>query len=317
MSTSMKKLAGWVTTAAVVAVLVAMVWQRRDDLRPLWDEPSWDLAVIAGLIIVGHFLNSSEFWVVYRATGVHIGFFENWMVFTAGLLGNLLPGQVGTVYKFRYMRSVHDVPYAKSGSNYGANLVISLGSSAVVGIVGVSLNATGNGDFAWPVFVTFVALGAACLVLLRWPLPNRGLLRGKPARAAASFADGWREIQRTPRTSATVLVIDVAKYLLTAWRFQLAFGLLGVHESFWFFLVIAPAAAIAGIIAFTPGALGFRELFVTTAAVGMGATFDNGLLAATTDRGVMLASALVLGAAGWAYTVPRLRRASTTQPTPN
>ena len=114
-----------------------------------------------------------------------------------------------------------------------------------------------------------------------------------------------------------VLAIDTVKYLLTAWRFQLAFGLLGVDESFWFFLVVAPAAAIAGIIAFTPGALGFRELFVTTAAVGMGATLDDGLLAATTDRGVMLASALVLGAAGYAYTVPRLRRARTTQPTPN
>lgn len=312
----MKKALGWVATIAVVTVLVVLVWQRRDDLRPLWDDPSWDLALIAALIVVGHFLNSSEFWVVYRATGVRVGFFENWMVFTAGLLGNLLPGQMGTIYKFRYMNAVHDVPYAKSGSNYGANLVISLGSSSIVGIVGVTAYAAGGGDFAWIVFAVFVALGVACLALLRFPLPDWPLLRGKPARAAAAFNEGWHEIQRTPRTSLQVVVIDVVKYLLTAWRFQLAFGLLGVDESFWFFLVVAPAAAIAGIIAFTPGALGFRELFVTTAAVGMGSTLDDGLLAATTDRGVMLASAIVLGVAGYAYTVPRLRRANTTQPTP-
>jgi uncharacterized membrane protein YbhN (UPF0104 family) len=305
-----KKLLRWSVTLTVVAVLFVLVWQRRDDLRPLWDDPSWDLALIAVLIVVGHFLNSSEFWVVYRATGVRVGFIENWMVFTAGLLGNLLPGQVGTIYKFRYMNAVHDVSYAKSGSNYGANLVISLGSSAVVGIVGVSAHAASGGDFATTVFAVFIAL-------MRFPLPDWPLLRGKPARAAAAFNEGWHEIQRTPRTSVQVLAIDTVKYLLTAWRFQLAFGLLGVDESFWFFLVVAPAAAIAGIIAFTPGALGFRELFVTTAAVGMGATLDDGLLAATTDRGVMLASALVLGAAGYAYTVPRLRRARTTQPTPN
>jgi uncharacterized membrane protein YbhN (UPF0104 family) len=312
-----KKLLRWSVTLTVVAVLFVLVWQRRDDLRPLWDDPSWDLALIAVLIVVGHFLNSSEFWVVYRATGVRVGFIENWMVFTAGLLGNLLPGQVGTIYKFRYMNAVHDVSYAKSGSNYGANLVISLGSSAVVGIVGVSAHAASGGDFATTVFAVFVVLGAACIALMRFPLPDWPLLRGKPARAAAAFNEGWHEIQRTPRTSMQVLAIDTVKYLLTAWRFQLAFGLLGVDESFWFFLVVAPAAAIAGIIAFTPGALGFRELFVTTAAVGMGATLDDGLLAATTDRGVMLASALVLGAAGYAYTVPRLRRARTTQPTPN
>jgi uncharacterized membrane protein YbhN (UPF0104 family) len=94
----------------------------------------------------------------------------------------------------------------------------------------------------------------------------------------------------------------------------LAFALLGVDESFWFFLVVAPAAAIAGIIAFTPGALGFRELFVTTAAVGMGSSLDDGFLAATTDRGVMLASAIVLGVFGYLYTVPRLRRAGTLAP---
>jgi MFS family permease len=215
------------------------------------------------------------------------------------------------------MNAVHNVPYAKSGSNYGANLVISLGSSSIVGLVGVMAHAAGGGDFAWAVFTVFVALGAACLALLRFPLPDWPLLRGKPARAAAAFNEGWHEIQRTPRTSLQVVTIDVVKYLLTAWRFQLAFGLLGVDESFWFFLVVAPAAAIAGIIAFTPGALGFRELFVTTAAVAMGSTLDDGLLAATTDRGVMLASAVVLGVAGYAYTVPRLRRANTTHPTPS
>ena len=313
----MKRLLRWPVTIAVVAVLVVLVWQRRDDLRPLWEDPSWDLGLIAVLIIVGHFLNSAEFWVVYRATGVRVGILENWMVFTAGLLGNLLPGQIGTIYKFRYMNAVHGVPYAKSGSNYGANLVISLGSSAIVGIVGVVAYAAGGGDFAWAVFGVLIALGAMCVALMRFPLPDWPLLRGKPARAAASFNEGWHEIQRTPRTSLEVLAIDVVKYVLTAWRFQMAFGLLGVDESFWFYLVVAPAAAIAGIIAFTPGALGFRELFVTTAAVGMGATLDDGLLAATTDRGVMLASAVMLGAAGYAYTVPRLRRARTTQPTPN
>ena len=313
----MKKVLRWGATVAVVAVLFAMVWQRRDDLRPLWNDPSWDLLTIGVLIVVGHFLNSSEFWVMYRAIGVRIGFFENWMVFTAGLLGNLLPGQVGTMYKFRYMKTVHDLPYAKSGSNYGANLVISLGSSAIVGILGIVVVAARGGDFALTMFIVFVALGVACFALLRFPLPKWRILKGKPARFAASFNEGWHEIQRTPSTALQVIVIDIVKYTLTAWRFQMAFGLLGVHESFWFFLVVAPAAAIAGIIAFTPGALGFRELFVTAAAVGMGASFDNGLLAATTDRGVMLASAVVLGIAGYAYTVPRLRRTSTTQPTPN
>jgi uncharacterized membrane protein YbhN (UPF0104 family) len=253
---------------------------------------------------------------VYRATKVRIGFFENWMVFTSGLLGNLLPGQMGTLYKFRYMKTVHHLPYAKSGSNYGANLIISLGSSAIVGIIGVCGNTVGGGSFSWVMLLCFVGLGIICIATLRFSLPTWKVLRGKPAKIFSTFSEGWDEIRRTPQTTFQVIAIDVVKYLVTAWRFQIAFGLLGYHQSFWYFLVIAPAAAIAGIIAFTPGGLGIRELFVTGAAVAMGSSFDTGLLAASTDRGVMLASAVVLGSIGFLYSVPRLRRATTTQPTP-
>jgi uncharacterized membrane protein YbhN (UPF0104 family) len=293
-----------------------LVWQRRHELTPIFKDPSSDLLLLGVLIVIGHFLNSAEFWVVYRATNIRIGFFENWMVFTSGLLGNLLPGQMGTLYKFRYMKQVHQLPYAKSGSNYGANLIISLGSSAIVGIVGVFGNKISSGSFSWVMLLCFIGLGIVCIATLRLSLPTWKFLRGKPAKIFSSFNEGWDEIRRTPRTTFQVIAIDVVKYLVTAWRFQIAFGLLGYHQSFWYFLVIAPAAAIAGIIAFTPGGLGIRELFVTGAALAMGSSFDTGLLAATTDRGAMLASAVVLGSIGFLYSAPRLRRATTTQPTP-
>jgi uncharacterized membrane protein YbhN (UPF0104 family) len=312
----MKKLARNMISCVLVALLFLLVWQRRHELTPIFKDPSSDLLLLGVLIVIGHFLNSAEFWVVYRATNIRIGFFENWMVFTSGLLGNLLPGQMGTLYKFRYMKQVHQLPYVKSGSNYGANLIISLGSSAIVGIVGVFGNKISGGSFSWVMLLCFIGLGIVCIATLRLSLPTWEFLRGKPAKIFSSFNEGWDEIRRTPRTTFQVIAIDVVKYLVTAWRFQIAFGLLGYHQSFWYFLVIAPAAAIAGIIAFTPGGLGIRELFVTGAALAMGSSFDTGLLAATTDRGVMLASAVVLGSIGFLYSAPRLRRATTTQPTP-
>jgi uncharacterized membrane protein YbhN (UPF0104 family) len=303
-----RKVLRYVLSAIIVAALVALVWNRRDDLRPLWEDPSWNLALIGGLIIVGHFLNSAEFWVVYRSLGVKVSFWENWMVFCSGLLGNLLPAQVGTIYKFQYMKSVHNLSYARNGSTYGANLIISLGSSAIVGVIGVIAYAMTGGELAWIMLAVFIGIGVMCMVFLAIPLPTQDQHTNRIRRAISNFARGWNDIRSNPRTSITVAGIDVIKYLVTAWRFQLAFSLLGVDESLWFFLVIAPAAAIAGIIAFTPGGIGIREFFITAAAVGMGASFDTGLLAATTDRGIMLVSAVILGSIGYAYTVPRLRR---------
>ena len=108
-------------------------------------------------------------------------------------------------------------------------------------------------------------------------------------------------------TAGSVVLIEIAKYVVYAWRFSIAFSLLGVHEQFWLYLVLAPAAGVAAFITITPGALGFRELFVAAAAAAMGAGLRSGLLAATADRAVLLATSIVLGAVGFLVTYPRLR----------
>ena len=142
------------------------------------------------------------------------------------------------------------------------------------------------------------------------PLPRFAERSGRLARAWRSFHDGFDAIRRDPKRGWVVVGIEVVKYIVTAWRFQVAFRLLGIHEPFWTFLVIAPAAGIASFISITPGAFGFREVLVTAAAVGMGVHFNIGLLAATVDRAVMLASAITLGSLGFAVTYPRLRAAT-------
>ena len=103
------------------------------------------------------------------------------------------------------------------------------------------------------------------------------------------------------------MLLESAKYVVNAARFAVAFNLLGIHESFWLYLVLSPAAGVAGFIAITPGAFGFREGFVAAAAAAMGAGLNSGLLAATVDRALMLATSAVLGSVGLLVTYPRLR----------
>jgi uncharacterized membrane protein YbhN (UPF0104 family) len=300
-----------VTTVVLIGLLLAVVWDRRGELVDLVEDPSWDLAVIGVLVVVGHFLNSAEFWVLYRAQGLtRFGLLENWMVFTAGQLGNLLPGQMGSIYKFRYMKVVHGFDYARSGSNYGANLVVTLVSSAVAGLLGLGLS-TGRGVAPSPLlFVAFGGVGVASALMLAFPLPHLGWLPGRARRVWVGFREGWEELRRQPNVAAVAVVLDLAKYVLVAIRFQVAFSLIGIDEPFTYFLVIAPAAGVAGMLAFTPGGIGFREAFIAAAAVGMGSELDAGLLAATVDRGVMLAASLVLGSVGWVYTSRRMRHAA-------
>ncbi len=296
-----------VLPAVFTAALVAVVVNRWDDLSPIFEDPDGSLLLIAVLVVVGHSLNSAEFWLLYRAQGMAIGLLENWMVFTAGQLGNLLPGQVGTLYRFRYLKVVHDFSYTRSGSSFGANLVITFASSAVAGLLGLAGVVLAGGTARWWLVAAFAALGVGSSMLVFVPMPHVRWLRGTPGRVWHGFRSGWEDIRRRPSVAVGVLVLDLAKYVLVAWRFQISFSLLGVEEPVWYFLVIAPAAGLAGALSFTPGGLGFREAFVTAAAVGMGSELDVGLLAATVDRGVMLATSVLLGGAGYAYTFRRMR----------
>lgn len=295
--------------AAFVALMVWVVKSRWGDLEPVFDHPLRTLALIAVLIVVGFILNAWEFHVLYRAQKVAISWWDNWMVFSAGQAGNLIPAQFGTIYKFRYMKAVHGLTYTRNGSNAGANLVISVASSAIFGLVGAVAVGVVTGRWAWAVLGLFAALGVGAVVAMVVPLPQVRFLKGTPARLWNGFHGGWEELRRQPKAALVVLALDLAKYVVTTWRFQLAFGLVGVDESYWFFMVVAPAAGIAGIVSFTPGGLGLREGLITLGAVAMGTTAVDGLLGATVDRGVMLLVVLALGAVAYAYTWPRLRRA--------
>ena len=299
---------------AFLVALVVVVVAQWDELRPAFDDPGRQLALIAVLVVVGHFLNSTEFWLLYRAQGLRIGIWENWLLFTAGQLGNLVPGQVGTLYRFRYLKVVHRFSYGRSGSAFGANLVLTFASSAIAGIVGlVGVAAAGGTVRPW-IVAAVAGLAVVSVAVIAVPVPAVPFLTGPAERVWRGFRSGWNDLRRQPRVAALVLLLDLGKYLLVAWRFQVSFALLGVDEPYWYFLVIAPAAGLAGLLSFTPGGLGFREAFVTAAAVGMGSEFDIGLLAATVDRGVMLAASVVLGSVGFAVTLPKLRRSGGAMP---
>ncbi len=292
-----------------MAAIAWYVWSERKQLEPLGEAGIIDLVAIGALVLVAHFLNSTEFWVMYRAQGARSTLIENWLLFLAGTLANYLPGQAGALYRMRYMRTVHDVPYSHTAAVYGANLVATLGGAAVAGLIGTLGLALTSQKWSWMVAV-YMAMAMAALLLVLTPLPPMLRRSGKVARVWRAFAEGFEHIRQSPKATTTIVAMEAVKYVATATRFQIAFSLLDTDRPFLFFLALAPAAGVAGFISFTPGAIGFREAFVTAAAVGLGSPLSTGLLAATIDRSVMFATAAVGGSASFAATYPRLRRAA-------
>jgi uncharacterized membrane protein YbhN (UPF0104 family) len=293
-----------------VAAMLVYLASRRDDLARLGDARPGDLALIAVLVIVGAVMNATEYWVMYRAAGIDIGFRENVALFNAGQLGNYLPMQVGTVYRFRYLKAVHRLRYANTASFLLMNLALTLGSTALCGLIGLLVLAIGGqADPSWILIVFFAALLVASLASAFVPLPKGKERSSRFMAAWAEFHSGWENVRRRPSVALQVLLIDTLKLVLLAWRFAIAFRVLGVHAPIGVYLVVAPVTALVAVLAPTPGSLGIREGSVAVVVALLGYSIPTGLLAATIDRAVMLVVACVLGSLGYVVTGRRLRAA--------
>ena len=121
-----------------VAAMLAYLASRRHDLAKLGDAAPSDLALLAALVVLGQVMNALEYWIMYRAAGIPIGLRENQALFNAGQLGNYLPMQVGTMYRFRYLKVVHRLRYANTASFLLMNLALTLGSTALCGLLGLA-----------------------------------------------------------------------------------------------------------------------------------------------------------------------------------
>lgn len=312
--TTWRHAVGVAVSSLVVVTLVLVVWSRREALEPLRDLPLRDLAFVAFLVAFGHYLNALEFCALFRAAGARIGVTENWLLFTAGQLMNYLPGQVGTLYRLRYLRSVHDLAYSRSSAGYGINLVLTVLATGVVGFGATILVGLGGGDLSWVLLAIFAGLVVAALVGTLVPLPTTQR-SGRMGRAWTAFRAGWTELQDEWGVAALVLGLELLKYVVAAWRLQITFRWLGFDEPYAFFLVLAPVIGLATFIGITPAALGFREVMVTGAAAALGLSLSEGLLGATLDRGVLLVVSVVLGSIGLVASERRVRAVARSGPT--
>jgi uncharacterized membrane protein YbhN (UPF0104 family) len=298
---------------AFVGAMLVYLFSRRDDLAKLGDASIQDLALLAALVIVGAALNATEYWVMYRAADVAIGFRENIALFNAGQLGNYLPMQAGTLYRFRYLKVVHRLRYANTASFLLMNLALTLGSTALCGMIGLAVLAVNEqADPSWLLVVGFVLLFALSLASALMPLPKRSDRDSRLMRAWAEFHNGWENVRRQPLVAFQVLLIDTVKLVLLAWRFAVAFHILGIDAPIGVYLVVAPVTALVTVLAPTPGSLGIREGAVAIVVKLLGYSIPTGLLAATIDRAVMLVVACVLGTIGYIVTGRRLRAVRTT-----
>lgn len=292
-----------VEQVAGVAILVAVgwyLWQRRDTISQVVDVSASVVITLAIGILLSWVVVSWQTFLLFRAQGVAIGFFENLVVSTATGLGNYLPMRLGTLIRIRYMKRVHRLRVARFGSMLGMRVVLMQSASGVLGLIGVIGVWLTQGRFSVVLAGLFFAIFAVSALAFSLRLP-RAASTGLVRRVWNDFVEGFEVTRARPGVALQVLALLVVQYALLAWRLDVSLAAVDVEASFFLLAMLGPLTGLVSAVAVTPGGIGVREALIGYVTYEVGMTFDSGMIAAAVDRAVILCLIAVLGSISFGY----------------
>lgn len=266
------RVVGFVLGLALLAAAAYVLVLQRDDLIRCWQAarhaPVWIVVATLLLPMVNWLLTSLIFWALTRRFG-SVGYREMCMLIGSAWLLNMLPFKPGLMGRIAYHKAISNIPVATS-----LMVTITALLTGGVGIVtALTAQLAGDGSLraAVPLGVLAPMVTVVCALAI---IPGAVFAwinkrKGRPALAggpAAAFA-------------VAVRVIDTHVW---AFRYLLAFRLIGVDQPYGVCVLVASVSQIAGQF---PIQFGLREwsVGVSSAALRSSAT---GLTAAGAVAGL-------------------------------
>jgi uncharacterized membrane protein YbhN (UPF0104 family) len=294
---------------AIVVWFGWYLWARRDHLLGVLEVSVYDVALVAALTLANWTFTAAQSAVMYRAAGLNMSFTENWLLTVGAGFGSYLPMMAGTVVRFHYMKSIHGLRYARSGSISWLRAIAVAVSTAAFGLVGTAgLSFTGERS-SLSLALLFGAMLIAPVLVLLVRIPTSWLKRLPRAKNLQDFFDGLVQLRDQRRPGYWLLFWIVLQQLSLAMRLGIAAQATGQSPSPLLLCILGPLGVFISFVSITPAALGLREAALGYVTYATGSSFGNGMYMGALDRAVSLALITVLGGASLAYLWRRIRRA--------
>jgi uncharacterized membrane protein YbhN (UPF0104 family) len=285
------------------------LWQRRDHLLGVLDVSVDDVALVAALTLANWTFTAAQSAVMYRAAGINMTFTENWLLTAGAGFGSYLPMMAGTVVRFHYMKSIHGLRYARSGSISWLRAIAVAISTAAFGLLGTAgLWLTGERSSVALGLLFFAMLVAPVLVLLV-RVPERWLARLPRAKNLRDFFEGLSHLREQRKPGLWLLVWIALQQVSLAMRLGIAANATGQSPPLLLLCIMGPLGVFISFVSITPAALGLREAVLGYVTYATGSSFGSGMYMGALDRAVSLALITVFGGASLAYLWRRIRRA--------
>lgn len=250
----------------IAAVLVFAVVSVASDVRAVGDRLGgfawWAFAAALGLAVVNYLLRGVRWHLLLANRGIAVPRDDSAIVFVAGFALAITPGKVGELVKSYLLRSLHQVPVARSAPVVIAERVADLLALLVLAVIGVALYGV-----ALELVIAAAAVVGLGMLVLAWPaLAHRlGELATAPRRLARfrprvrELVDGLTALSR-PGVMVWSTALSLAAWLAECVGFALIVDAFpGTSVPFGLAMLIYAATTIAGALSFLPGGLGVTE----------------------------------------------------------
>ncbi len=250
-----------IASLIMVVVLTWFVLNHAHELRVALQLHPLVIAGILGLFVAMRASAGQAIRLAVRTRGITISMGEGAMLGLWIAYGNLWIPRAGFGLPAIYMNKRYQLDYLVFGGLVVPFVLIQVGCLGALGLVAVSLAGSSHVGVVQAVFATCAVIGVVTPYLGRSLKPNPEHWLGKRLE---QFAATWQALAADRSRLAQIVAWQFAVLLLRAARLYLLFTALGHSPSWAAVLSASLLSDVAGLVAITPGALGFREAALAT-----------------------------------------------------
>lgn len=300
----MKNLWKYIKVLITIAILIFFVYyfiENQEDFLLVLSTPVKYLIMIAipfGILVL---LDGVFIKVILKTFNQSISVLESFYVSNISYLGNyFLPMRGGAVIRSVYLKKNFNFPYTYFVSTlYGFYIIVFLVNS-FLGLVALLVIQFKYGVVSIPLYVFFGLLFLLMLLLSLFKFPTEKINQGryrivnKVLKIIKDIFNGWNIIISNKQLLISLILITIAKFVVSAFLFFIEFTALGIESNFVNVLLYNCLSGVSLLVSLTPGSLGVREgIFVITSDI-LGISNEQVMQLALLDRGMVVITLVVL-----------------------
>lgn len=291
----LKKSLSAIIGLAVFGLLIWYLYQRWDDFKVLGDISAYQLFFLYLCFCLVNVGSAAVTKLLVGTFGARPGLWDMVLLQNASVLLNYVPMKFGTVFKANYLKRHYRLLYSQFAAFFMYITVLMVMVASMVGLVILAL-VYGLGEYQKILAAVFILMTAGSLIFIFVPLSvPEGT--GKISEVIKNFILGRQIISARRDKVALCIVIFIANFLITTFRFYIIYRIIGQDIHWGGCVILGAVGFVIMFMSLTPGSLGIKELVLGCGAVVLGVPLELGVLAALIDRAVTFSYSFVVGGA--------------------